>query len=86
MEHAIGHRAYLSQALCMSSFAAHALLDLFKWIVSESSLIVRLFSVSDVITPFALTALLFELNIDLFYALHYLVRPPVVVINRVKQK
>lgn len=61
-EHAIGHRAYLSQALCMGSFAALAILDLVKWIISDSSTIGRLFSVSDVITPFALTALLFELN------------------------
>lgn len=62
VEHAIGHRAYLSQALCMGSIAALAILDLFKWIISESSHIGRLLSVSDVITPFALAGLLYELK------------------------
>jgi hypothetical protein len=46
----------------MGSIAAIAILDLLKWVVSDSSIIGKIFDVSDVITPFALTALLFSLN------------------------
>ena len=61
-----GYRAYVNQAQCAGSFGVMTFLELVKWIVSievgVGGLIGHLFSVSDVLTPFAITVLLFALN------------------------
>ena len=54
--------AYLSQALAMGSISANAILGLLKWIVLKNTMFGRLWDASDVVTPFALTGLLFLLN------------------------
>jgi len=63
-----GFRAYCNQALCAGSFGVMATVEWIRWIVSiklhigGGSIIGHMFSVSDFITPFVITALLVTLN------------------------
>lgn len=58
-----GYGAYCNQAQCAGSFAMFASLTLLKWIVSfDGGIIGHIFSISDVLTPFTITFLLFTLN------------------------
>lgn len=61
-EYRIAYRAMLSQALCVGSYSAIAILKMIIWIVEQSSIIGRFFSASDVMAPFAMTYLIFMLN------------------------
>ena len=61
-EYRIAYRATLSQALCVGSYSAIAILKMIIWIVEQNSIIGRLLSASDVMAPFAMTYLIFILN------------------------
>lgn len=56
--------AYCTQALCCGSFALMASLQLIQWIISFNveGVVGHLFSVTEFITPFTITVLLYALN------------------------
>ena len=59
-----GFWAYYSQAICAGSFGVVATLELLKWIVAFKidGIVGHIFGVTEFITPFTITVLLFTLN------------------------
>mmetsp|Transcript_26214 Transcript_26214/g.58260 ORF Transcript_26214/g.58260 Transcript_26214/m.58260 type:complete len:495 (-) Transcript_26214:1999-3483(-) len=72
----MGFRAYRNQALCAGSFAALASMELAKWtlVAADSGIVGSVFSITDFLTPFAITSLLMILNKSFLRALNAAMR------------